>query len=198
MQPISTQCQQVSRTCRGEPVTGKGCAYPPKCRQNVQLYLAFLRSTTPIPGKGCSCPPKCRQNVQLYLAFLRSTTPISGKGCACPPKCRQTVQLYLAFLHSTTPIPGKGCACPPKCRQNEQPLPALLILTTRIPGKGCSCPPKFVSLRRVQSLDHANPCEGLRVAPKSWKKLQFYLAFVRSTTPIPGKGCACPPKCRQN
>ena len=144
----------------------------------VSAKVSPKRAT--IPSRFCIRPrqslgrvARVRQSVAKTsnhsLAFLHSTTPIPGKGCACPPKCRQNEQPFPALLILTTPIPGKGCACPPKCRQNEQPFPALLILTTRIPGKGCSCPPKFVILPRVQSLDHANPWEGLRVAPTSWK-----------------------------
>ena len=49
---------------------------------------------------------------------------------------------------------------------------------------------KVATLLRVRSLDYANPWEGLRGTPKSWKKLQIYLAFARSTTPIHGKACA--------
>ena len=121
--------------------------------------------------------------LQLYLAFGRSTTPIPGKGCAGRRKFRKKLQFYLAFARSTTPIHGKGCA-------------------SRL---------KVATLPRVPSLDHANPWEGLRVTRKSCnftsrsvarpreslgrvarhaEKLQLYLAFGRSTTPIPGKGCA--------
>ena len=54
----------------------------------------------------------------------------------------ENVQLYLAFKRSTTPIHGKGCAWRRKCS----------------------------TLPRVPALDHANPWEGLRVAPTCWKK----------------------------
>ena len=38
---------------------------------------------------------------------------------------------------------------------------------------------------KVRALDHANPCEGLQSAPHN---VSLYLAFVRSTLPIPA-GC---------
>ena len=45
---------------------------------------------------------------------------------------------------------------------------------------------RFVTLPRVRALDHANPCEGLHSA---YGDVSLYLAFVRSTTRIPVKGC---------
>ena len=71
--------------------------------------------------------------------------------------------------------------------------------------------PKVATLPRARVLDHANPHKGLRGAPKNCnftsrsrarprqsmqrvargpQKLQLYLAFARSTTPIHEKGCA--------
>ena len=69
------------------------------------------------------------ENVQLYLSFSRSTTPIHCNFRYVTPNGWKKMQLYLAFVRSTMPIHGKGCA---SCRQG-------------------------VILRRVQSLDHANP-----------------------------------------
>ena len=42
----------------------------------------------------------------------------------------------------------------------------------------------YLAFARSTTPIHGN--EGLRVTPKSWKKLQFYLALARSTTPIHG------------
>ena len=72
--------------------------------ENVQLYLAFKRSTTPIHGKGCTWPKMCnftsRSSVRprqsmgrvargadelpFYDAFARSTAPIHGITVAFP------------------------------------------------------------------------------------------------------------------
>ena len=74
---------------------------------------------------------------------------------------------------------------------------------------------KCVVLLRIPAYDHANPCEGLLVSPKIChfttrsvarpsqsivnidasrqtvgKNVSFYFAFLRLTSPIPGKGCA--------
>ena len=74
----------------------------------------------------------------------------------------QKLQLYLAFGRSTTPIHGKGCA------------------SRRKVGKSCN----FTSRSR------ARPRQSTERVAKDVKKLQLYLAFARSTTPIHGKGCA--------
>ena len=50
--------------------------------ENVQLYLAFSRSTTPIHCNFRYVAPNGWKKMQLYLAFVRSTMPIHGKGCA--------------------------------------------------------------------------------------------------------------------
>ena len=97
-------------------------------------------------------------------------------------------------------------------------LPRVRTLDHANPRKGLRGNPaatrKVATLPRVQSLDHTNPRRGLRGGPKSCnftscsrarprqsivkglrgrikvgKKMQLYLAFARSTTPIHGKGC---------
>ena len=147
--------------------------------ENVQLYLAFKRSTMPIHGKGCAWRRHVGQNVQRYLAFLRSTTPIHGKGCASRRKCA-TLPRVQAFDHAN---PWEGLRVAPTCWK------------------------KCATLPRVPAFDHANPWEGLRVMLKMCnftsrscvrprqsigkgcaENVQLYLAFKRSTTPIHGKG----------
>ena len=79
-----------------------------------------------------------------------------------------------------------------------------------------TCWKKSATLPRVPAFDHANPWEGLRVTPKMCnftsrssvrprqsmgrvarhaENVQLYLAFLRSTRPIHGKGCASCRKC---
>ena len=153
--------------------------------ENVQLYLAFKRSTTPIHGKVCASRRHVGKNLQLYLAFVRLTTPIHGKGCA---SCRQ---LYLAFKRSPTPIRGKGCvlrrqvAILPRVRAFDHANPWEGL---RVTPKMCNCTSrsrlrlrqsmgrvarygyklgKCATLPRVRSFDHADPREGLHVMPTS-------------------------------
>ena len=71
------------------------------------------------------------------------------------------MQLYLAFGRSTTPIHGKGCA------------------GRRIVRKSCN----FISR------SHIRPRQSMVRVARDAAKLQLYLAFGRSTTPIHGKGC---------
>ena len=158
--------------------------------QRLQIYLAFGRSTTPIHGKGCASRRKVKKKLQLYLAFGRATTQIHGNGCAsrrnvekmCNFTSRSRVrprqslgrvardteklQIYLAFGRSATPIHGKGCASRRHVGKNVQLYLALARSTTPIHGNGCVRSIKIATLPRVRAFDHANPWEGLRVAPK--------------------------------
>ena len=131
----------------------------------VQLYLAFTRSTTPIHGKGCAWRRQVGKKVQLCLAFARSTTPIHGKGC---PSRRQgaTLPRVRALDHAN---PWEGLRVTPQScnyiysRSHVRPRLA-------IHGKGCAWRRQGATLPRVHTFDHANPWEGLRVAPTCWKK----------------------------
>ena len=162
--------------------------------EKLQLYLTFGRSTTPLHCNFRYVAPNGWKNVQLYLAFSPSTTPIHCKNRCVAPHGWKNVQLYLAFLRLTWPIPGKGCASRRKC----------------------------VILRRVQTLDQPIHCKNRCAAPHGrkkcnfttrsvarpgqsiakidawrltvWKNVQLYLAVLRLTWPIPGKGCAFPRK----
>ena len=84
-QTVGKRCNFTSRSCvRPRQSLGRVA----RARQNVQLYLAFSRSTTPTHcNSRCCVTPNCRKKMQLYLAFLRSTMSIHGKGCAWRPKC---------------------------------------------------------------------------------------------------------------
>ena len=54
---------------------------------------------------------------------------------------------------------------------------------------------KVATLPRVRTLDHANPSKGCAGSLREPQKLQLYLAFSRSTTPIHAEGCASRRKC---
>ena len=91
-QTVGKRCNFTLRSCvRPRQSVGRVA----RVRQNVQLYLAFSRSTTPIHCNFRCVTPNGRKKMQLYLAFLRSTTPIRGKGCSCPPKCATLPRVQL-------------------------------------------------------------------------------------------------------
>ena len=76
-QTVGKRCNFTSRSCvRPRQSLGRVARVPP----NVQLYLAFSRSTTPTHCNFRYVMPNGRKKMQLYLAFVRSTTPIHGKG----------------------------------------------------------------------------------------------------------------------
>ena len=123
--------------------------------ENVQLYLAFKRSTTPIHGKGCASRRHVGKNVQLYLAFVRLTTPVHRKGCASCRKCA-TLPRVQAFDHAN---PWEGLRVMLKMRnftsrssvrprqstvrvarhvENVQLYLTFKRSTTPIHGKGCA------------------------------------------------------------
>ena len=181
------------------PIPVKGCKFRLNAHQKLQLYLAFVRSTTPIPVKGCKFRPNPCEGLQVSnpceeLQIRALDPPIPVKGCkvraldhANPCEGLQSaphnVSLYLAFVRSTLPIPIKGCKvrmaiCHFTSRSCARPRESL--------SRVASCAAYFVTLPRVRAFDHANPCEGFQVAPHT---LSLYLAFVRSTTRIPVKGC---------
>ena len=123
------------------------------------------------------------EKLQLYLAFSRSTTQIHGKGCASRRRVDKKLQLYLAFGRSTTPIHGTGYAS----RRKVATLPRVRSLDHANPWEGLRVAPKssekVAPLPRVRSLDHANPWERLHVTPKSCN-------FTSRSVARPRKGCA--------
>ena len=157
---------------RGNPksnnLTSRSCARPNQFPQRVAR-------------EPCGNPKSCNFTSRSYTQPRQSPQRVAREPCGNPQSCNFTsrsgarprqstervarhaekLQLYLAFARSTTPIHAKGCA------------------SRR----------KVANLPRVRPHDHANPRKRLRVAPKSCKKLQIYLAFGRSTTPIHAKGC---------
>ena len=76
---VGKRCNFTTRSCvRPRQSMGRVARHA----ENLQLYLAFSRSTTPIHYNFRYVALNGWKNMQLYLAFLRSTTPIHGKGCA--------------------------------------------------------------------------------------------------------------------
>ena len=198
-QTVGKRCNFTSRSCvRPRQSLGKVARVPPKCatlprvqslrprpihcnfgcvtpngRKMMQLYLAFVRSTTPIPGKGCSCPPKCatlprgpvarpRQSIVIFVASRQTVGKrcnFTLRSCVRPrqslgkvARVRQNVQLYLAVSRSTTPIHCNFRYVMPNGPKKMQLYLAFVRLTTRIPGKGLR-----VMATRERALDHANP-----------------------------------------
>ena len=156
----------------------------------MRLYLAFLPSTTSIHGKGCASRRKMcnftsrscvrpRQSIVIFDTWRRTV----GKTCNFTSRS--------CFDHAM--IHGKGCEwrrhvgkmCNFTSRSCVRPRQSM----GRV-ARHADMLEKCATLPRVRAFDHANPWEGLRVTPTCWKNMQLYLAFVRSTTPIHGKGCA--------
>ena len=96
-----------------------------------------------------------------------------------------TLCLSSIIIYVLLSIDVLGCAGTPKVAA----LPCARTLDHANPRKGFRGNPartlKVAKLPRVRSLDHTM----VRVA-RGPQKLQLYLAFGRSTTPIHGKGCA--------
>ena len=119
------------------------------------------------------------------------------KGCEFRLDAHQKLQLCLAFGRSTTPIPVKRCkmANPCECKFMHwtPPIPVkcckVRALDHANPCEGLQVAPLyFVTLPRVRAFDYANPCEWLQMA---YGDVSLYLAFVRSTTRIPVNGSKC-------
>ena len=168
-----------SRSTR--PIHCKNQCVTPHGRKNVSLYFAFLRLTWPIPGKGCASRRKCviLRRVQSLDQANQSIVKIdawrltvgkmcnfTSRFCGCrstrPIHCKnrcvtQNLSFYDAFSRSTRPIHCKNQCVTPHGRKNVSLYFAFLRLTWPIPGKGCASRRKCVILRRVQSLDQANP-----------------------------------------
>ena len=193
------------------PTCGKKCATLPRVpafdhanpweglrvgAENVQLYLAFSRSTTPIHCNFRYITPNGWKKMQLYLAFLRSTMPIHGKGCAWRRKCATLPRVSVARprqsivraairhadrLEKDATLPRVQCVRPcqsmGRVARHADMLEKMCKFTSRsvrsttpIHCKGsihrADRLEKDATLpRRVPAFDHANPWEGLRVAP---------------------------------
>ena len=195
----------------------------------MQLYLAFARSTTlkvatlpRVQSLDHTNPRRglrgARKSCNFTSRSVARTTPIHCKGCAGCRRVGKKLQHYLAFGRSTTPIHGKGCAGRRRVGKKLQHYLAFGRSMTPIHGKGCAPPQKVETLLRVRSLDHANPWEGLRVAPKSCnftsrsvvrprqsmgkaarhaemlEEMCNFTSRSRVRPPIHGKGCASPQK----
>ena len=145
------------------------------------LCLSSLLSMASYVREPCGNPKSCNLTSRSQARPRQSPPRVAREPCGAPKSCNFTsrsvaqphqsmqrvargpdkLQLYLAFGRSTTPIHGKGCA------------------VRRKVGKRCN----FTSRSRVRP-----PQSMVRVARHA-EKLQLYLAFARSTTPIHGKGC---------
>ena len=112
-------------------------------------------------------PAGCRKVVTLpRVRSLDHTNPWKELRVA------EKMLFYDAVARSTTPInfTSRSCVRP---RQSMGRV-----------ANGADMLEKYATLPRVCAFDHANPWEELRMAPTCWKKMQLYLAFVRSTTLI--------------
>ena len=144
----------------------------------LQPYLAFARSTTPIPAKGCAGTLKV-----ATLPRVRSLDHANRR------KIRKKMHLYLAFGRSTTPIHvraarhaemlDKMCNFTSRWRVRPRQSMGRVVRDAEMLEKMCN----FTSRSRVR------PRQSLVRVARHAEKLQLYLAFARSTTPIPGKGC---------
>ena len=169
------------------PIHGKGCAGRRIVRKKLQLYRALAHSTTPIHMVRVARDP---EQLEKSCNFTSRSVARPRQSMGGVARDAEKLQLYLAFARSTTPIHGKGCASRRKIGKNCN-------FTSRSRARPCQSMvrvarhaeklEKIAIVPRVRALDHSN---RLRVAPKKWKKLQFYTAFARSTTPIHGNGCA--------
>ena len=93
---------------------------------------------------------------------------------------------YTHFPTHTTPTPTQTHTTPTHFYTHTTPTQTHTTPTpTHTHTHNTPWPRKCATLPRVPAFDHANPWEGSRVTPK----LLFYLAFLRLTSPIPGKGC---------
>ena len=190
---VGKTCNFTSRSCFDHAmIHGKGCEW----RRHVGKMCNFT-------SRSCVRPRQFMGRVARHADMLEKCATLPRvrafdhanpwEGLRVTPTCWKNMQLYLAFVRSTTPIHGKGCAsrrhvgklCNFTLRSCVRPRQSM----GRV-ARHADMLEKCATLPRVRAFDHANPWERLHVTPTCWKNVQLYLAFVRSTTPIHGTGCA--------